>query len=478
MRLPWPRPPWAPFLRASLLIGGVPSLALLLLMLLGYADPGPAALALLLVVTASTTLARIWLGTLAQLAADLRHAAEGAVPSLPRVPLLPSAALVAEAAARLARSLAEREALVERLRRADSAIVEALPDPLLVLGADRSPLRANAAARRFFGEAGDAADTAAFLRHPGIAGAVDRALAERAPQTAEAVLPVPVARDLSTHVIPLDPPLADGGRLLIVLADRTQARAAERMRADFVANASHELRTPLSSIIGFVETLRGPAAGDPEAGARFLGIIAEQAERMRRLIEDLLGLSRIEMTEHQAPGGEARLDELARAEAAAMAPILATRNASLALDLSPAIVTPADPGQLAQVLRNLLENAVRHGRERGQIGLSVAVLAAPRDGLAPGVLLRVTDDGPGIAREHIPRLTERFYRVDAGRSRAAGGTGLGLAIVKHIVSHHRGQLLIDSAPGEGTTFRVWLPGHAASSSPAAQPAVGPATLSG
>jgi two-component system phosphate regulon sensor histidine kinase PhoR len=434
------------------------------LLLGGWADPLAAFLGLLATLGGAFLFARAWLITLAGLESDLAAAAQGR-PAPPRPPILPAAARVAESAARLARSLAEREALVGQLRRADAAIIEALPDPLLVLAEDRQPLRANAAARRFFGpgpldeSARSTADTAAFLRHPGIAGAVDRALAEGVPQFAEAVLPVPVARDLSTQVIPLDPPLSDGGRLLVVLADRTQARATERMRADFVANASHELRTPLASIIGFVETLRGPAQGDPEATTRFLAIIADQAERMRRLIEDLLGLSRIEMTEHQAPGGECRLDSLARDEAAAMAPILAGRNAGLEMDLAPATATPADPGQLAQVLRNLLENAVRYGREGGTIRLSVRTLAAPEGGLAPGVLLRVEDDGPGIAREHIPRLTERFYRVDAGRSRAAGGTGLGLAIVKHIVAHHRGQLLIDSVVGQGTVMRVWLPGH-------------------
>nr|MCV4208514.1 ATP-binding protein [Roseomonas sp. SXEYE001] len=426
----------------------------------GAADPLATGLGLLATIIAALLLAWTWTGTLAGLEADLRAAAEGR-PAPPRAPLLPVAAGVAESATRLARSLAAREALVARLRRADAAIIEALPDPLLVLAEDRRPLRANAAARRFFGTGTGTgtADTAAFLRHPRIAGAVDRALAEGTAQSAEVMLPVPVSRDLSTQIIPLDPPLADGGRLLVVLADRTQARATERMRADFVTNASHELRTPLASIIGFVETLRGPAAGDPEASTRFLAIIAEQAERMRRLIEDLLGLSRIEVTEHQAPEGEARLDSLARDEAEAMAPILASRNVTLSLDLAPATAVPADPSQLAQVLRNLLENAVRHGREGGTVTLSIRALTAPEGGLPPGVILRVSDDGPGIAREHIPRLTERFYRVDSGRARSAGGTGLGLAIVKHIVSHHRGQLLIESEPGHGAVMRVWLPGR-------------------
>ena len=462
-------------LRATGLLGGVPCLVLAVLGLSGRADPAAVLVGLLATGLGAFLLARSWIGTLAGLEADLRAAAEGRAPVPGRRPLTRAAGRVTDLAARLARSLAEREAMVGRLRQADAAIIEALPDPLIVLAADRSPLRANAAARRFFGgsrgRAGGGnpagfgsgsgpatADTAAFLRHPGIAGAVDRALAEGSPQTVEAVLPVPVPRDLSTQVIPLDPPLSDGGRLLVVLADRTQARAAERMRADFVANASHELRTPLASIMGFVETLRGAAESDPEARTRFLAIIAEQAERMRRLIEDLLGLSRIEMTEHQAPTGAARLDELARDEAEALAPIFAARGAVLELDLAPTTAAPADPGQLSQVLRNLMENAVRYGREGGRVVLSVRTLAVAEGALPPGVLLRVADDGPGIAREHIPRLTERFYRVDAGRSRGVGGTGLGLAIVKHIVSHHRGQLLVESELGRGTVMRVWLPG--------------------
>jgi two-component system phosphate regulon sensor histidine kinase PhoR len=366
---------------------------------------------------------------------------------------------VAEAAARLARSLDERSALVGRLRRADAAILESLPDPLLVLAEDRGPLRANRAARLLFG--GPTAemrlasgDTGALLRHPALAGAVDRALAEGVPQAVDLVLPVPISRELAAQVIPLDPPLADGGRLIVLLVDRTRERAVERMRADFVANASHELRTPLASLIGFIETLRGPAEDDAEARRRFLGIMAEQSERMRRLIDDLLGLSRIELLEHQAPTGSVALAALARSEAEAMQPILAARQVTLELSLEEAArAMPADAEQLGQVLRNLMENAVRHGRQGGTVRLAVRRVEMPRS----GVVLEVSDDGPGIPREHIPRLTERFYRVDKGRSRSAGGTGLGLAIVKHIVNRHRGQLGIESEEGQGATFRVWLP---------------------
>jgi two-component system phosphate regulon sensor histidine kinase PhoR len=266
-----------------------------------------------------------------------------------------------------------------------------------------------------------------------------------------------VARELSARVIPLDPPLFDGGRILVVLVDRTRERAVERMRADFVANASHELRTPLASVIGFIETLRGPARDDAEARERFLAIMAEQGERMRALLDDLLSLSRIETEEHRPPEGEADVAALLRAEAAALAPLFARRGATLALSAPDTLIArPADADQVAQVLRNLLDNALRHGKEGGTVEAE-ATAAPAGDGGRGGVVLRVTDDGPGIPREHIPRLTERFYRVDRGRSRKAGGTGLGLAIVKHIVSRHRGRLEIESDEGKGATFRVWLP---------------------
>ncbi len=448
------------WIRATLVVAGAPATVLLLLMATGALAPRPGIAALLVTLTGSAAVARIWLGNLGRLARQIRAASSGdGLPDLTVAPLLPSVQDVADGVTRLARHLAERGALVEHLRRADAAIVEALPDPLLVLAADRTALRANRAAREMLGgRAGTAAppDAAALLRHPALAEALDKALSTGAPAVADLVLPVPVTRDVAVQVIPMDPPLADGGRVIVLLSDRTRERAVERMRADFVANASHELRTPLASLIGFIETLRGPAADDPAAQQRFLQIMAEQSDRMRRLIDDLLGLSRIELTEHQAPSGRADVAAIARAEADAMAPILATRKAKLVLDLAEGTAEPADADQVAQVIRNLLDNAIRHGRDRGTIRLTVAPGSAS-DG-RPGMVLSVTDDGAGIARDHIPRLTERFYRVDKGRARNAGGTGLGLAIVKHIVNRHRGTLGIDSEEGSGTTFRIWLPG--------------------
>jgi len=222
---------------------------------------------------------------------------------------------------------------------------------------------------------------------------------------------------------------------------------------EFNADVSHELRTPLASLIGFIDTLRGPAADDPPAQQRFLAIMGEQAARMNRLIDDLLSLSRIELVEHQPPSGSVDLGELATRLIAGFEPRLRERSVQLDVRIPVDLLAViGDADQLVQVLQNLLDNAVKYGREGGTVRFEIAAAT----GRAAAVIT-VTDQGAGIPREHLPRLTERFYRVDTGRSRAAGGTGLGLAIVKHIVNRHRGQLSIESEEGVGTAVRVWLP---------------------
>ena len=451
-----------PLLRFAFAICAVPALVLGLLILTRELRPIPGLLALAAVAAGSFVLAMGWRARLALLAQALHDALAQfrAAPARAEVTTLPSAEDLADGIRRLARGLAEQGAMLERLRRADAAILENLPEPLLLLSAERAVLRANPAARDMLGPeaGGQGPDAAALLRHPLLAAAMDDALAEGHSVTAELHLPVPLPREVSARVVPLDPPLADGGRLLILLIDRSREAAIERTRADFVANASHELRTPLASLLGFIETLRGPAADDPEAQQRFLGIMAEQGDRMRRLIDDLLNLSRIEMEEHQPPVGEVPLAMLLRAEAEALAPLMKRREMRLELHLDDALVAkPANADQVAQVIRNLMENAINHGRDGGLISVTLKPSSADDATARAGGLLSVADDGPGIARHHIPRLTERFYRVDGARSRHKGGTGLGLAITRHIVMRHRGRLAIESTEGVGTTVRVWLP---------------------
>lgn len=450
---------------AILALSAAPVGCLVGLWALGYLAGTPAMTAGIICLAASSLLASIWVRDVDLLCETVRQAAlenTAALSAAAAAPTLPPIERVTRNIERLSRTLASRAAMVDELLAANEAIVERLPDPLLVLGADRAVKRANAAARAAFG-----ADIPAVLRHPDLRTAIDRAYGQRNAQTASFALPVPMPREVAATIIYMDPPLADGGRAIAVLSDRSRERAVERMRADFVANASHELRTPLASLMGFIATLQGPAADDPPAQARFLAIMADQAERMNRLIDDLMSLSRIELTEHESPSELVMLSELVEGVLAGFEPRVAARRVALLVSLPtgmPRIVADAD--QIAQVMTNLVDNAIKYGQEDGtiRVSLEAVVAGAERTGgnwpARRGVVLAVADDGQGIAREHIPRLTERFYRVDKARSRGRGGpsgTGLGLAIIKHIVSRHRGQLVIESEVGRGSVFSVWLP---------------------
>jgi two-component system phosphate regulon sensor histidine kinase PhoR len=267
----------------------------------------------------------------------------------------------------------------------------------------------------------------------------------------------------------------DGQRtLVVVLRDETDARRTERMRADFLANASHELRTPLASLAGFIETLRTHARDDAEARERFLEIMAEQANRMARLVDDLLSLSRIELNEHIPPAGKVDLARTVEDVSDALRPVTAARDVRILTEVAVGPTTViGDRDQLVQVIQNLVDNAVKYTGRGGQVRVQLAAVANSEAARAPSrsgiglsllspdvsdaqayVVLRVTDQGPGIARQHLPRLSERFYRVEGQRT---GGTGLGLAIVKHVVNRHRGGLIVESAEGEGATFSVYLP---------------------
>jgi two-component system phosphate regulon sensor histidine kinase PhoR len=229
------------------------------------------------------------------------------------------------------------------------------------------------------------------------------------------------------------------------------------MRVDFVANASHELRTPLASLLGFIETLQGPAKDDPKARERFLEVMRGQARRMTRLIDDLLSLSRIEMRLHLPPASAIDLKTVVVPMIETLKPLAAENGVTIAADLGAgSFRVLGDRDELLRVVENLIENAVKYGDTGERVDVSLSRVDAP-DGRGRQVVLEVRDHGPGIAPEHLPRLTERFYRADAAQSRQKGGTGLGLAIVKHIVNRHRGQLAIESELGQGAAFKVVLP---------------------
>jgi len=246
---------------------------------------------------------------------------------------------------------------------------------------------------------------------------------------------------------------------LVTFQDRSDQEQIKQMRRDFVANVSHELKSPLAALMGFIETLRTVAKGDPKAQERFLGIMESEAQRMNRLVNDLLSLSQVEATERQRPTDKIDLNGLIVQTVDTLLPAAQARDATVNIEslASTDISIKGDSDQLRQVFNNLIENAIKYGAKGGTVTITLsqpAYLPALR---SEGIEVAVSDDGPGIDPVHLPRLAERFYRIDSHRSRQMGGTGLGLAIVKHIISRHRGRLMVDSIMGQGSNFRVLLP---------------------
>jgi len=342
--------------------------------------------------------------------------------------------------------------------------ISSLADPAMIVSAQWRVLAANDGALDLFGQRIIGADLRQTVRHPIIMDAV------RLGQQGES----PVLREVTTlgsqdgafrvRVVGLE-----GGRQLLTFTDITQARLTERMRADFVANASHELRTPLANISGFIETLLGPAFDDEPARRRFLEIMSREAGRMSRLIDDLLSLSRIELDKYVRPQTVIELPPLLSDVGKTLAMRLEGDGRKLVIEVEPNLPQViADRDQMLQVLHNLISNALKYGRTGTPILVSALREPNASRGGEEMVRVSVADEGEGVAPEHLPRLTERFYRVDTGRSRSMGGTGLGLAIVKHIVERHRGRLDISSRQGEGTTVSFLVP--AASPVPRAEPA--------
>lgn len=355
--------------------------------------------------------------------------------------------------------------------------LEAVPLAILVVDRRRDVLWANDRARHLLGEVVAGRSLMGVLRHPPLIDALDQVMgaqnadvsgagAASGPGGIEGI-ETPIGRD---RLLIADLKRLDADRTLIALKDASAERRLERLRSDFIANVSHELKTPIATLIGFIETLRGPAKGDLDTHERFLGIMQEQAGRMSRLVADLLSLSRIELNEHARPSGGVDLTEIIGRVANALSLRAAERKMKIELPAGPMGRAVGDADELTQVFQNLIDNAIKYGRPGTPVSVNAWRIADPAEIRAhlPGlrrakamIAVAVADRGDGIAREHLPRLTERFYRVDAARSRDLGGTGLGLAIVKHVVNRHRGSLEIESVPGEGSVFTVYLPAEEA-----------------
>lgn len=333
-----------------------------------------------------------------------------------------------------------------------AATLAALDIPVMVLSGDASVLYQNRAAEKAFGEAAIGAHISARLRSPGILDMVGETIATNAPNQIEHSERLPSERVYIVRSAPVEfdeQQPADERFFVLSFRDISEVRRIDRMRSDFVANASHELRTPLASLRGFIETIQGPAKNDGKAQERFLGIMLDQATRMSRLVDDLLSLSRLELKSHIAPDQKVDLVPLLGHVRDSLAPLANDVGVEIVLHLPlRKAEVLGDRDELVQVFENLMENACKYGQE----GKTVDVFLKN----APGEPVEVTvvDKGPGIPAEHVPRLTERFYRVSIEDSRSKKGTGLGLAIVKHILTRHRARLIVKSEVGKGTSFTV------------------------
>lgn len=328
----------------------------------------------------------------------------------------------------------------------------ALPDPVILIDRNGTARYANPAAAAAFDVIPVGTPLAHKLRAPEMQRLLAVSLKESRAGAIDYIERVPVERAFRVSVTPL---AGQSGLFLVHFKDQSESRRIDRMRADFIANASHELRTPLASISGFIETLRGPARDDAGARDNFLQIMQSQTARMARLIDDLLSLSRIEMKPHTRPRQKVDIATIVAAIVESMAHLADDYGVTVSFARPDhAVVVPGDRDELIQVFSNLLENACKYGQDGGRVEISIDESQA---GAVAEATVTFRDYGPGIAEEHIPRITERFYRIDVESSRIKNGTGLGLSIVKHILTRHDGRLSVRSALGQGSAFTVHLP---------------------
>ncbi|HET6467226.1 MAG TPA: ATP-binding protein [Geminicoccaceae bacterium] len=420
-------------------------------LLVGLALTGVAALALAVANVRAARALGVWIRSLASGGTERGAPAVGGAIGQPVRPVL-----------ELARALRHERATAAEQARLLNTLIDALPDPILLVDRARLVRRCNPAAVRSFGAAASGLPLGRIVRDPGVLAALDGAL-DAGHASSVAFNPAGDRfKRFAARIEPVGLPDGEPGALLS-MREQSEQVMIERIRSDFVANASHEIRTPLAAIHGFIETLRGPARDDPAAREAFLDTMAQETARLTRLVEDLLSLSRIELEANRPPTGAIALEGVLARVVESLEPVAARRNVALLPDL-PSSLPPVrgDGDQLHQLFANLVDNAIKYGGEGTSVRIEATVHAvAPANGgpLAGRacVEVRVVDEGPGIPREHIPRLTERFYRVDTARSRRLGGTGLGLAIVKHILRRHQGHLLIASELGQGSSFAVFLP---------------------
>lgn len=453
-------------LRAVLLLTLPTLLVLLTLLLSGAMSANEFMFAYLLVTFFTSLLLRPFFANTGVLTDYVRDLAEDRQVKEPNYGFLSGVSELSDALIRLHRSWEKRKMQMSNIITEREILLDSLPDILIMCNDDLTIIRTNKAARTLFGQNLANRHLSTVIRNDVLINGATSVVEELKGREVEFHLEEPLPADFKA-VIERFPIASSGGiSVIIALNDVTSLKRVEKMRADFVANASHEIRTPLASIKGFIETLRGPAKDDEEARDAFLKVMDEQAVRMSTLINDLLSLSKIEMNSHTLPTGKVDMLRVVRSEKESFQWAAKEKNMNIRIDLADTLPNVrGEERELMQVMHNLIGNAIKYGNPGTEITVTLRVTSViPQDPnfvkQSRAVCVSVSDIGEGIPKEHLSRLTERFYRVDTARTRSVGGTGLGLAIVKHIINRHRGVLTIDSMLGEGSVFSVYLPIYA------------------
>jgi len=449
---------------ALTIVAALPLAVLVALVFAKALEPWPAILAGAVIVVGLMFILRAYLSDVALAGAYVDSLARGEDADFPSLDHPGAVPELAVAIAHLKNSWETRRRALEAIVSAHETVLDRLPDPLLRLSADRMVIQANEAARKLLGPNLAGRDLASVIRTPAVLEAADRVLADGGDFEAEVEFSITtrVASHYTARIARLPRPAEDGTLAVVALYDLTAIRRAEQLRVDFVANASHELRTPLAVLLGCLDTLQGPARDDPAGRERFIEEMRQQATRMSRLVGDLLSLSRIELDEHRRPDTTVDLGELVRRVVEFMRLRARADGVAIEVDVpTDAMTVIGDEEQLTQLFQNLIDNAIKYGGKNSTVTVGARTVT---EGLPPEIAeagrayaVAIADQGEGIPEEDLPRLTERFYRVDKARSRELGGTGLGLAIVKHILNRHRGALAIQSTLGQGSTFTAYLP---------------------
>jgi len=455
--------PLVTLLKFIIIISSPPLVVMAGLVMLGRLDLTSFLIAYLLIMLGAGLFAWPFLTSMRSTTRYVYNVARDKRAEPPQLSFLSMVSELSEALSNLQRTWEVKRQQMESVITEREILVDTLPDILIMINDDKKIVRTNRAARAIFGQNLASRALAEIIPNEDLTDAVNSVVEDLRGREVEFRIQEPVLRDFLAVIERFPIPSPGGMSIVITMNDITELKAVEQMRADFVANASHEIRTPLACIAGFIETLQGPAKNDEEAREEFLKLMAEQAERMKQLISDLLSLSKIEMNAHSIPTDAVDVPKVVGKVVDQLQHTAAQKNVTLRIDPQGEI-PPAkgEENELAQVVHNFVGNAIKYGFADSEVIITIAVTAdLPPDqnmrNYSRVIMIAVRDRSEGIPKEHLARLTERFYRVDSARTRGVGGTGLGLAIAKGIMARHRGAITIDSVVGKGSTFSAYVP---------------------